>query len=439
MSLISRIPNKFYQKGIGRSLRHFDYRVYSLTNFVAMIGLWQQRIAIGWLAWELTESGFWLGVVAMSESLPLILLVAIAGAVTDRVDRLRLLRTLQMIQVSIAVILTLLTVNNLVNIYVLTVLSFGYGLVQAFHLPVRMTIAPNLVPREDLTPAIGLNSAFFNTSRFAGPMIAGVVIANFGVGLTLGVGVACMLVFTIGLKFIKLARNEQLTHNKSGIVQEILEGIRYVGSHSSIGPLLLLIMISAVFSRSFMDLFPGFADQVFGQGPEGLGMLFSAVGAGGIVGAFWLANYGRTTGLTKVSFSTLFMTSILLLIFSVTSNFWVGVVTATLLGVSLAITSNSSQILIQNKVVGSVRGRVMSLYSLTYRAGPAIGALLMGSLSTWIGLQIPVAGGALICLISIAIILPHQKRIASELEGRDLLADDEKIKAVTSELTSDSK
>ena len=81
-----------------------------------MIGLWQQRIAIGWVAWELTESGFWLGVVAMSESLPLILLVAIAGAVTDRVDRLRLLRTLQMIQVSIAVILTLLTLNNLVII-----------------------------------------------------------------------------------------------------------------------------------------------------------------------------------------------------------------------------------------------------------------------------------------------------------------------------------
>ena len=86
-----------------------------------------------------------------------------------------------------------------------------------------------------------------------------------------------------------------------------------------------------------------------------------------------------------------------------------------------------------------MRGRVMSLYGLTYRAGPAIGALLMGSVSTWIGLQIPVAGGAIICLISIAVILPHRKRLASELEGRNLLADDEQIKTVPSELTSDSK
>ncbi len=110
------------QSGIFRTLRHSDFRIYSLTNFAGMIGLWQQRIAIGWLVWELTQSGFWLGVVALSESLPLILLAAIAGAVTDRVDRLRLLRTLQIIQVIIASLLTLLTAYNLIHIYSLTVI-----------------------------------------------------------------------------------------------------------------------------------------------------------------------------------------------------------------------------------------------------------------------------------------------------------------------------
>ena len=304
----------------------------------------------------------------------------------------------------------------MINIYILTLLSFGFGLVQAFNLPVRLTIAPNLVPRNDLTPAIGLNSALFNMSRFVGPMIAGLVIAKFGVEVTLWTGVLGMLIFTIGLSRIRLLHNEQLKAGKSTLIDEMFDGVRYVVGHSSIGPLLLLIMIGAVFSRSFMDLFPGFADQIFHRGPEGLGVLFSAVGAGGIFGALWLANYGKTAGLTKVSLGTLFMTSVFLLIFSATSIFWLGVVTAALTGASLAITANSSQILIQNKVKGSMRGRVMSIYGLTYRAGPAIGALLMGMASTWAGLQVPVAAGATICLISLIFVLPHYKRLAVELE-----------------------
>ena len=264
-------------------------------------------------------------------------------------------------------------------------------------------------------------------------------LTNFGAKVALGGGVLGMLVFTIGLKFIKLTRDEHSTKNKSSLLQEILEGVRYVGSHSSIGPLLLLIMISAVFSRSFMDLFPGFADQVFGQGPEGLGMLFSAVGAGGFFGALWLANYGRTSGLTKASFCTLFMTSILLLIFSSTSIFWIGIVTAALVGATLAITANSSQILIQNTVTGSMRGGVMGLYSLTYRAGPAIGAFLVGAVSIWTGLQIPVAVGAVICLFSPMIIPLHQKRLALEMEDWMPLADIEKNKPETSRSMSNNK
>ena len=114
--------------------------------------------------------------------------------------------------------------------------------------------------------------------------------------------------------------------------------------------------------------------------------------------------------------------SILLLIFSATKLFWVGVVSAALAGTFLAITANSSQILIQNTVDGSMRGRVMSLYSLTYRAGPAMGALLMGGISTWTGLQVPVAGGAIICLMALAIIAPHRKRLASELERTSSLS-----------------
>ncbi len=382
-----------------------------------MLGIWQQRVAMGWLAWELTHSGFWLGMLVTAESVPLILLVAVAGAVVDRVDRLKLLRTLQILQVGIAVLLTVLTVAGLINIYLLTALSFFYGLVQSFHLPVRMTVAPNLVPKEDLTPAIGLNSALFNISRFLGPMIAGVIIAQFGVGVAFGTAVAGMLAFTAGLQMIELRRQEQVGGERKGLGSDIVEGVRYVLRHTSIGSLLLLIMVSAIFSRSFMELFPGFADEVFNQGAEGLGILFSAVGAGGIIGAFWLANYGKTEGLMKVSLVTLFITTISLILFASTTVFWFALVCAAFAGLTMAITANASQVLIQNSVDGAFRGRVMSLYGLTYRAGPSMGALLLGSASTVAGFQWPVIAGALLCLVSIAFVMPHYKRLSAELEG----------------------
>ena len=162
----------------------------------------------------------------------------------------------------------------MINIYLLTLLSFCYGLVQSFHLPARMTMAPNLVPK-DLTPAIGLNSALFNISRFFGPMIAGVVIAQFGAGAAFVTAVFGMLAFSIGLQFVELNRHEQTGGKRKGLGSDILEGVTYVLCHTSIGPLLLLIMVSAIFSRSFLNFFRVSADEVFDQGAEGLGILFS--------------------------------------------------------------------------------------------------------------------------------------------------------------------
>ena len=416
MTLSGSLATKLFKTGIGRSLRHPHYRLYSLTNFASIMGIWQQRVAMGWLAWDLTHSGFWLGMLVTAESVPLIVLVALAGAVVDRVDRLKLLRVLQIIQVALAALLAALTVAGMINIYLLTLLSFCYGLVQSFHLPVRMTMAPNLVPKQDLTSAIGLNSALFNISRFVGPMIAGVVISNFSAGAAFTSAVFGMLAFSIGLQFIELNRHEQVAVKDKGLGADILEGVTYVLRHPSIGPLLLLIMVSAVFSRSFLELFPGFADSVFDQGAAGLGILFSAVGGGGIIGAFWLANYGKTEGLMKVALLTLFITAVALILFASTTLFWFALTCAAFAGLTMAITANASQVLVQNTVDGAFRGRVMSLYGLTYRAGPSVGALFLGSASTVVGFQWPVILGGVLCLLSIAVVIPKYKQLSTELE-----------------------
>ncbi len=417
MSNANKIRAQIFEKGIARALKHRDFRIFALTNWLATHGNWFQRVGIGWLAWELTHSGFWLGAVAVAEALPLLVFIVFAGAIIDRVDRLRLIRRLQLLIIVLGLLLVILTALDQMNIIFLIMIASAHGMIQTFHLPIRLTIVPNLVPRNDLTPAVALNSALFNSARFMGPAIAGLVIAHFNVTINFALSIIGFLAFAYGLMIINPRNDEHQTKKSSGLVADVLEGVRYIAKHSSIGPVLLFVFIGASFSRPVMDLAPGFADDVFNRGAEGFGLLLSAIGVGGIFGAIGLANYGKTKGLMNVSLGALTGSAISLLAFTSTETFWIALICCACLGVTLGIATNAPQILLQNTVDGAMRGRVMSLFGLTYRAGPALGSLMMGAASTYVGLQIPVAVGAIICLIAITIMLPKRQRLAAEMEG----------------------
>lgn len=408
---------QFFEKGIARALKHRDYRIFALTNWLGTIGNWFQRVGMGWLAWEITHSEFWLGVVAFAEAVPLLIFIAFAGAIVDRVNRMRLIRYLQMLVIIQGVLLAVLTALDMMNIVLLVLLAMSHGMIQTFHLPVRLTLVPNLVPQSDLTPAVGLNSALFNTARFIGPAIAGFIIAKYNITLLFSASIFGFVIFAIGLMVIN-PRNEQRESVKTtGLLADVIEGLRYVAKHSSIGPILLYVFIGASFSRAFMDLAPAFADEIFNRGAEGFGLLLSAIGMGGIAGAISLANYGKTDGLVNISLGSLALTASFLLAFTATDIFWFALLCCACLGIALGVSTNAPQILIQNTVDGKMRGRVMSLFGLTYRAGPAIGALIIGGASNYVGLQISVAGSAIICLIAVLFLLPQRKRLAGEMEG----------------------
>ena len=401
MKLVVRLLSRITRQGIGKALQHKHYRIYVFTNFSSTVGMWLQRVGVGWLAWEMTHSGFWLGAVAVAEAVPTITLLAIAGAVTDRVDRLKLMKATQFAALNLGLLLAGLTYFEWLDIYLLVAVVFVIGLVNTFALSVRMTLAPSLVPRKDLTAAISLHSALFNSARFVGPACAGLIIDYANVTVAFVITALGYLVFFIGLGRIRLRRHEHDTRGSSGLLADVMESFRYVKRHVGIGPLLLLLVIASVFTRSIMDLFPGIADEVFQQGAQGLGYLYSAVGIGGIVGGLWLAHKGQTRGLIRIFLSTLFITCVAQAIFSFITNFSMALIIVVVLGFTLSVTQNAAQIVIQNAVEGSMRGRVMSLYGLTFRAGPSVGALVIGSISTQTGLSLPIAAAAMIALIAL--------------------------------------
>ena len=379
---------------------HRDFRLFTSGNVVSNLGTWVQRMSVGWLAWELTHSGTWLGIVVFADMFPTVLLAPITGAVADRVDRLRALRAVQALNLVQAAALAWFTLSGAITIEILTALTAIGGAILAFGQPLRLAIVPSLVARRDLSSAIGINALVFNGARVVGPMIAALLIVRFGVGWSFVFNAVSFVAFLAVLSRIRLEHRERLAAARAvrDIPGEIAEGYAYAARHPGIGPMLAILTLVAVCGRPFLELLPGFADAVFGRGAEGLAWLTSAAGAGAMLGGLWLAQRGAVAGLTATTVSAIALLGAMLIGFAATDIFWLALPCAAVAGFALIVVGVGEQTLLQNAVDPGLRGRVMSLYGMINRGAPALGALIMGTLSSWVGLQWPVIGGAAICL-----------------------------------------
>ncbi|MCH8918513.1 MAG: MFS transporter [Proteobacteria bacterium] len=384
--------------GIAQALRHTQFRRFAAGDLVSLIGNWVQRVAVGWLVWQLTESGTWLGILAVAELAPSILFAPLGGAFADKADRLKIsIATLFGLMVQAAA-LTALTLGGWIDIWSLLVLTCARGCLNAWSHPARQAMVPSLVPKENLAPAIALNSVLFNTARFVGPAVAGVVIAQWGVGLAFLLNTASFMVFLLVLLRLQVPYAEVLKRKRQSLFDQLSEGYSYVVGHPGIGPLMLLLLFSAILVRPVSDLLPGFAGAVFDAGPTGLAWLTSAMGLGSTIGAFTIAQRGHMVGLTRLAVNHIMLSGGALIVFSFAPVFWIAVPVIAVASYSITITGISCQSLVQNSVKGELRGRVISIYAVIFRAAPAVGALALGALSEVFGWHWPMATSAALCL-----------------------------------------
>jgi MFS family permease len=391
--------------GIGAivsALANRNYRIFACGNLISHIGTWVQRVAVGWLTWKLTESGAWLGIVSFVDLFPTVVLAPLTGAVADRVDRLSLMRITQTLHLVQAATLAVLTYYGLMTIELLVVLMAISGTIVSFNQPVRLAIVPSLVERRDLAAAIGINSLVFNGARFIGPAIAGYLIVEFGVETAFAFNSMTFLVFVATLFLLRLpapAGGARRRISVSAMPAEITDGYRYAVRHPGIGPMLVILTLFSIFGRAYIELLPGFADQVFGRGASGLAWLMSMVGLGAAAGGLWLAQRGTISGLTSIAVLAMLVSSIALLGFASTDTFWMALPCVAIAGFGMIVLGVGEQTLIQNAVDPAKSGRVLGLYGMIGRGAPSVGALAMGALSSFVGLQWPVAGGAVLCMV----------------------------------------
>jgi len=384
-----------------------SFLTYLIGSTVSLHGLWIYRVALGWFAWEITGSEFWVGLVAFTQFAPAVLFGPIFGVLADRFDRRRTSIVINALSTINMLSLGLLAWLGYVDIYVLAAQSLVQGALDGAHTPVRMTLVPALVTKEQLQSAIASSSISFNVSRFIGPAIAGTIIATQGVALAFAVNGVSYIAYIIALSLVDLRQPAGRAKAPGNVKTEMLDGIRYIVRHRTIRGLLLIVAVASVFGRGALEMMPAFADAIFQRGASGLAILTAALGAGAIASGLILSRntLWLDSRVIKISVVT---AGLFIVVLGVTESFWLAVPVVVSLGVILSLCGVGSQILIQTLVDDDVRGRVSSFWGMIAFGGTALGSLVVGSASAAFGLQTTVMVTGMFCCL-VALIAPVQQ------------------------------
>ena len=375
------------------------YLIYLIGNTISLHGLWIYRVALGWFAWQLSGSELWVGIVAFTQFAPAVVFGPVFGVLADRFDRRAASLLINSISIMNMLLLGFLTYRGSVDIVVLTMLSMMQGVLDGAHMPVRMSIVPNLVKKNQLQSAIAITSISFNVSRFVGPAIAGVIIAKLGVATAFAVNGISYLSLIAAMLIVRLNPAAERKPRQSHVWQELKDGVRYVRRHQSIRAVLVIIALASVFGRGALEMMPAFADAVYQGGSAALAILTSAIGAGAIVTGLALSRGTQWLTINVVRLAAA-VGGALIAVLGLLQDFHAAVAVVASLGVILSLCGVGSQILIQTLVDDEVRGRVSSIWGMVAFGGTALGGLLVGSAATVWGLQNAVIVTGVLCTVA---------------------------------------
>jgi len=399
-------------KGAGRvtfaALAIPNYRRYIAGQSVSLVGTWMQMAAQSWLVLTLTHSATTLGLIVALQTLPVLLLGPYGGVVADRIDKRRLMVVLQIAMGLQALVLGLLTVTGAVQLWEIGVLAALLGLNNAFENPARQAFMLEMVGAESLRNAVSLNSVLVNVARSIGPAVAGVLIATVGEGVCFLVNAASFAAVVASLR--SLDRNALSPSPPSGRQPgQLREGLRYVRRTPELGVPLLMMALAGALAYEFQVTLPVMAREGLHVGATGFGFMTAAMGVGAVVGGLFVAARGRTGLPTLVMAATAF--GVVLLFASLAPDLPVELLALALAGgasISFMSTGNST---LQLGAAPSMRGRVMSLWFVSFQGTTPIGAPIVGWIMALAGARAGLGVGGVTCLLVAILGLAAQRRL----------------------------
>jgi MFS family permease len=381
-----------------RAFRHRSFRIFYAGQGLSLLGTWLQTVATSWLVYRLTGSAFMLGLVAGAQQLPILFVSPVAGVWADRLDRRKLLIVIQTLCAVQALALAALTFAGVVTEWHVFAFALLLGLLNAFETPTRQAFLLEMVgSKEDLPNAIALQSMLFNSARFVGPTIAGVVLAASGEAVCFllnGVSYAAV----VAAYWLIRVPPRVAAAAPAALWSELQAGFRYAFGSLATRRLIVLLAALSCFSAPWMSLMPIYAAETFAGDSRTLGVMVSAVGFGALIGTAFLAARPSVRGLGRVIATCALIAGTALTAYAVSRWLWFSLAALTLFGFGLIASVAATNTVLQTLADEDKRGRIISIYVMTFLGIAPLGNFIAGTVAERVGVHWTLTGCGLALL-----------------------------------------
>ena len=387
-----------------RAFQYPNFRLFFYGQSLSLVGTWIQQIAMAWLVYRLTGSAFLLGLAAFAGQFPIFLLAPLGGVWADRFDRRKLLVVTQALAMAQALALALLTHTGLIQVWHIIVMAAALGVIMAVDTPLRQTFVPQLVQsKEDLPAAIAFNGFMQNTGRMIGPTIAGMLLVYFSEAFCFLVNGISKIAVIAAILQMTLAPSAP-TPGGSSVLRGLIEGLRYAWDVVPIRLLLPMMALVSFMATPYQTLLPIFAKEIFGGGASTLGFLMGAAGFGSLMSPIYMASRREVRGLTRLVLGGMLLTGATLLVFAYSPVLWLSMLMIAFTGLGIILAAQAINTIFQTIVDDAMRGRIMSLFTVSFLGVAPLGSLAAGALANAIGAQHTLATGAAFCILGAAML-----------------------------------
>lgn len=401
--------------GMFRALSHRNYRRFWVGAFLSNVGTWMQAVAQGWLVLQLTNSAFWLGLDGFMATVPGFFLTLAGGVFADIVDRRRLLLYTQVVAGLAAFALAILVGTNSVNVWMILGFSFITGCCMALAGPSYQAMTFDLVGREDLANAVALNSSQFQLSRVVGPVFAGLGFKFFGLAGCFYANGLSFIAVVIALNLVHFDKSKKnlarSVKDRRALWRDLIAGFRYVRNRPRVSSLLSISAVTSLFGAPYLTLVPIFARDIFKLGESGLAWMMGIAGAGAFFAALLLAYLGDFQRKGWSVLGGAFSFGVCLIGFALSTKLAISLIFLFGVGFSIVTSVAVANTLLQKLVTDQMRGRVMSMFILSFVGTMPIGNLIAGVVSHRFGAPVALAVGGLAIILYVTIVAISNERL----------------------------
>ena len=362
------------------SLQHKNFRLLWSLEIFSLLGVWIQSASQSWLVYKLTDSPFFLGLVSAMQFMPVLLFSLFAGVIIDNYPKRKVLLITQYGLAILALILGILVISGSVRYWHILIFATVLGIINTFDTPTRHSVVMEFVGEDDLMNAVALNSTTFNVARMVGPAVAGILMKYIGIGYCFIITAILYIPIVIFLSRVDAKGVTKKEISLKSVLYDVSDGVKYILSKRVLYVIIFLVVIMGIFALNYSVFIPVLAKDVLKMDSSGYGNLMSSLGVGAFLGSLFVGLKSKNGPNEKVILFSSFVVSVILIMSGFTTKFFP---TAILLAVTgffnnIFFTNANSMLMLNSDE--KFRGRVMSIYTLSFSGTSPIGNLFSGAL-----------------------------------------------------------